>query len=100
MTTIIAERAVARLAEIALHIQAMEFERVYEGTEALKEVDATRRSFVNALPRLLTSAEVWADSTTDLSLGGILPSGIQYGLIGKPQESKFRHKPIKWTFNS
>jgi hypothetical protein len=58
----------------------------------------TTASLLNALGTLAEALEVWADNPSnpaDLSWGGILPGGIQFGVIARPKDGG-----VEWTFHS
>lgn len=61
--------------------------------------EATATSLLYALDVLTEAERLWADRPSDpenLSLGGMLPGGIAFGLIARPTTAG----GIEWTFHS
>lgn len=66
---------------------------------AALEDEPTATSLLLALDTLAEAAEVWADNPgnpADLSFGGVLPGGIQFGVIARTTVAG----GTEWTFHS
>lgn len=98
-----------RINKILKHIEGMEFERQGFGDGAMRDVEYTRKSFVRALGTLLGAEELWPDGFEEdsLSLGGVMPGGIVFGMIGRYRvgwnpdwREPFEFQPVDWSFHS
>jgi len=104
---VLSDRTRARFRECMQHIDRMRAERVGWGKDAEAEVAATERSLLRALDTLIGAREVWPDGTSSsgsLSFGGMMPGGIDFGMIARRGTCRFPDvhttPPVEWTFHS
>lgn len=99
-----------RLLRCLAYIETMELERMGWGPEYMRPVERTRASLLSAFGVLLAASDLWIDGVDpSLSLGGVMPGGIVFGMIARERPSaetsatpspKFTHPEIEWTFHS
>lgn len=105
----ITPRVQRRLQDVWTYIETLQIERV--GYGKCGDAHTTAMSFARAVQTLFSATEIWVDGPEGLSFGGVMPGGIQFGMIarhGEPEKvyvdgeqvSRFKHGPIKWTFHS